>query len=831
MASAVCHAWLTPSAVTIRVLAFGVAYLLATRLGFLFPSSHQVIMAIWPASGVALAALLLNPRRLWPALIATQVTWGVAADVMFAGRTFPASMGFVGASTLEAAGCAYLITRVCGDGIRFDRVRELLTLAIAAVFVNGATACIGAATAALSAGDSFWTIYPTWWTSNGLGILLVTPAIVSWRNFHDLFDDGLSHRLIEAVAFWIVWCIGGWLAFNVTATSYPMVPSPYMLSVLLVWPALRIGQRGVTLALVVLAVYGVLSSTIAEGASPLGGTTPHERLLLLQAYLGITGIMGFLLASSWAETKAAEQAARDEQDRLRVLGDRIPDAMVYQVVREPDGTMRFLYLSRGVERLHGVTAEAAMRDADALYGQILPEDRPAVAAAEAESAVTMKGFSVVARFRGADGAVRWMELASTPLHLPDGRLMWDGIEIDITNRKREEAERERLQSQLAQAQKMESIGRLAGGVAHDFNNMLGVIMGHTELVLADLEPGHPLRADIEEISRAAGRSADLTRQLLAFARKQTVLPQVLDLNATVAGMLKMLGRLIGEDINLLWVPGADLWPVCIDPAQLDQILANLCVNARDAISGVGHVTIRTSMLTMSEDAEDRPQGFVPGSYVVIEVSDDGAGMASDVLAHVFEPFFTTKGVGRGTGLGLSTVFGIVKQNDGYIGIDSAPGRGTTVWIYLPRAEGAGVAPDEARAAETPRGSGQTILLVEDEPALLDLGATVLRRLGYTVLAAGTPGKALRLAKAHVGRIELLITDVVMPEMNGVELAAKVEALAPHARRLFTSGYTADVMAHRGVLDARVQFLQKPFSMQALAMKVRETLDAPPRPKP
>jgi two-component system, cell cycle sensor histidine kinase and response regulator CckA len=395
---------------------------------------------------------------------------------------------------------------------------------------------------------------------------------------------------------------------------------------------------------------------------------------------------------------------------------------------------------------------------------------------------------------------------------------------DITERMREEEEKDALQAQLLQAQKMESVARLAGGVAHDFNNMLSAILGHAELAIMACAPSEPIHADLKAIQESALRSADLIRQLLAFARKQTVAPKVLDINDTVAGMLKMLLRLMGEDMDLVWMPGAGLWSVRIDPSQIDQLLANLCVNARDAIAGVGKVTIETENITFDKAYCATHPGFACGEYVMLAVSDDGCGMSKEVLDRLFEPFFTTKEVGKGTGLGLATVYGIVKQNDGFINVYSEPGKGSTFKIYLPRFAGEGMEPTTESTAETPKGRGETVLLVEDEAAILHLGRKMLEWLGYSVLTAGTPGEALRLAEAHAAEIQLLITDVVMPEMNGRELAKRIDHIKPCLKCLFTSGYTANVIAHHGVLDEGVCFLQKPFSIKEVAFKVREALE-------
>jgi PAS domain S-box-containing protein len=397
------------------------------------------------------------------------------------------------------------------------------------------------------------------------------------------------------------------------------------------------------------------------------------------------------------------------------------------------------------------------------------------------------------------------------------------ITTDITKSKQAEAEKEKLLVQLAQAQKMESVGRLAGGVAHDFNNMLGVILGQTEMALEDEDPATPLYASLQTIQQAAKRSADLTHQLLAFSRKQTVAPKVLDLNETISSMLKMLLRLIGEDIDLAWKPGQELWLIKMDPAQIDQILANLCVNARDAIAGVGKITIETNNVTFDKAYCARHAGFIEGDFVLLAVSDDGCGMNSDTLSHLFEPFFTTKEMGKGTGLGLASIYGAVKQNNGFINVYSEPGHGTRFTIYIPRFTDELVQETEKRKPQAETRGSETILLVEDEPSILKMATIMLERLGYTVIAAPTPNEAIRLAGEYSSRIDLLMTDVVMPRMNGRDLAKSILSIYPNIRLLFMSGYTANVIAHHSVLEEDVHFIQKPFSMNDLAVKIREAL--------
>ncbi|WP_321492356.1 ATP-binding protein [uncultured Desulfobacter sp.] len=396
---------------------------------------------------------------------------------------------------------------------------------------------------------------------------------------------------------------------------------------------------------------------------------------------------------------------------------------------------------------------------------------------------------------------------------------------DTSKQKQAEEKQQKLKSQLIQAQKMESIGRLAGGVAHDFNNMLSIILGNVEIVMEELHSENPYFENLEEIYKAAERSSNLTRQLLAFARKQIIDPKVLNLNDVVSDMLKMLKRLIGEDIDLTWQPSDSLKPVKMDPSQVDQIMANLCVNARDAIKSVGKVTIETdNVFFNNEYCREHPE-FKPGEYVMIAVSDDGIGMDKNTVRNIFEPFFTTKEIGEGNGLGLATIFGIVKQNNGFINVYSEPGEGTTFKIYLPPYhQSASTANDHLKEESAPTGT-ERILIVEDELSILKMTQVILQRLGYRVIIASSPVDAIkRIEKSHFNEIDLLITDVVMPEMNGKELAAKMKSLYPNLKCLFMSGYTANVIAHHGVLESGVHFINKPFSKHSLAKKVREVLD-------
>jgi PAS domain S-box-containing protein len=419
----------------------------------------------------------------------------------------------------------------------------------------------------------------------------------------------------------------------------------------------------------------------------------------------------------------------------------------------------------------------------------------------------------------ATGVTRWFQTIKVPLSLPghDVRMML-GVGTDITPRRQ-------LEEQLRQSQKMEAVGRLAGGIAHDFNNVLTAILGYSQMLLADLPEGDGRREDVQEIEQAANRAATLTRQLLAFSRRQVLQPQVLDLNALVENLDKFLRRLIGEDIDLRVSPAPDLWLVSADSGQVEQVIMNLAVNSRDAMPTGGKLTLETANVVLDAAYAQRHIAVTPGEYVMLAVSDTGTGMDEETQARIFEPFFTTKGSSQGTGLGLSTVYGIVKQSGGNIWVYSEPGRGTTFKIYLPRETRSGIVARAARPETTDLRGTETILLAEDEDAVRALAAKVLRGLGYRVLDARIGREAAEIAAAHPDDIDLLLTDVVMPEYSGGELARMLQQTRPGLKVLYMSGYTDEAIIHHGLLASNIAYLQKPFTPDALATKVREVLSS------
>ena len=565
------------------------------------------------------------------------------------------------------------------------------------------------------------------------------------------------------------------------------------------------------------ALAGEVSSSERDPYERADGTVEWTRWECRPWYGANGSIDGIIVYTEViTERVQAEEALRKSEEKFKNLVETISD-----VIFEVDAQGTVTYVSPSGLKIWGGTMNDVVGKNFIEF--VHPDDREQLVNRFVE---LQQGIErpMIYRFVDPSGRILWGRSNSTPIW-ENGRFAGArGTLMDITAQKEAEAEKEKLQQKLLQAQKMESVGRLAGGVAHDFNNMLSVILGYTEMALEQVDPGQPLHSGLQEIQKAARRSADITRQLLAFARKQTIAPKVLDLNATVEGMLKMLRRLIGEDIDLVWQPATDLWPVRMDPSQVDQIMANLCVNARDAIEGVGRITIQTGKMTLTDADCNKRQECVPGDFVWLTFSDDGCGMDPQTLTNLFEPFFTTKDVDKGTGLGLATVYGIVKQNNGFITVESQPGRGTTFKIHLPRHEAAPplvLSKDPAAADALGK---ETLLLVEDEPTILRMTTMMLQRLGYRVLPADNPEHAIAKAAEHPDKIHLLITDVVMPGMNGRELSARLRERHPEIKVLFMSGYTADVIAHRGVLDEGVRFIQKPFSKKDLAAKVREVLE-------
>ncbi len=519
-----------------------------------------------------------------------------------------------------------------------------------------------------------------------------------------------------------------------------------------------------------------------------------------------------LLSREQAMRATAELAEQRFRDLVQSL-----DAIVWEADAE---TWQFTFVNQRAEALLGYPVERWLAEPAFWINLIHPEDRAQVISLYQAATGDDRNHAFEHRAVAADGCVVW--LRDIVRAIPDAQgcvRQLRGLLVDITEHKR-------LEAQFLQAQKIESIGRLAGGMAHDFNNLLTAIIGYVDFALLDLAPESQVCTDMQEIRKTAERAASLTHQLLAFARKQIFELQIVNLNDLILDVDKLLRRLIGEDIQLVTLPASNLHPVKVDRGQIEQVLLNLAVNARDAMPHGGELIIETANVFLDQAYARQHVDVAPGDYVMLTVSDTGTGMAEAVQQHLFEPFFTTKEPERGTGLGLATCYGIVKQHGGHLWVYSEVGQGTTFKVYLPCvATGAGLQPVHADDGVMPRGI-ETILLVEDEPVVRALAARMLREHGYTVLEAANGEEALRVAQAQTGlAIQLLLTDVVMPHIGGRDVAARLQALHPTLRVVFASGYTDDVVVHRGILDPGVAFLQKPYAPAALARKVREVLDS------
>ncbi|MGB8322290.1 MAG: ATP-binding protein, partial [Candidatus Acidiferrum sp.] len=512
----------------------------------------------------------------------------------------------------------------------------------------------------------------------------------------------------------------------------------------------------------------------------------------------------------------AEKFREEAEAKYRTLVEQVA-AISYIAELGVEG--QWLYVSPQVEMMFGISVDDWLANSRKWMRHVHPEDHLVVEAAE-EASKRGERFQAEYRVIRQDGRVIWVSDTAVVVPGSDSHPLMEGIIVDITERKQFEA-------QLQQARRMEAVGRLAGGIAHDFNNLLTIIKGYTELALMRAKGLPELKTDIERIEDASERASGLVRQLLAFSRRQVLQPKVLDLNSIVIGLDKLLRRLMDEDIEMLTVADAPVGAIKADPGQIEQVIMNLVVNARDAMPDGGRLIVETANVELDAGYARDHATVRPGRYVMLAVSDTGTGMSAETVVHIFEPFYTTKESGRGTGLGLSTVYGIVKQSGGYIWVYSELRRGTTFKVYLPRVDEAVETLPAAKATPQDRVKmgTETVLLVEDEPDLRELTRTVLAAKGYTVVEARNAEEAERLAESNGAKIHLLLTDVIMPGISGRELAKRILARQPSMRVLYMSGYTYNVIAQGGTLERGVSFLQKPFTPSGLVEKVRDVLDA------
>ena len=717
---------------------------------------------------------------------------------------------------MDEDGQKSLWQRLVGPSARIQGAEERVAARLMAVLM---LAHVAAITLGLALGDLFWrrtvgtTIFNGW---DAFGVVACTGLIA------------VSFLLVRAGRY------RTGVVLYLACTSAMPLTVPFLGAAHYEIALLAAGIMPVLIAAIALShrwVLGVLASIVAIGMVELVAIPMPPRLATtgfgMIIVVLVSGVLVLVLRRHQAALSrirlrtmhANEHAARRSERHYRTLFETVSDG-IFLVNRDE----KVIEVNRAACRQLGYTREELL--GMTLRQIVPPEEHEHMA--EFQRAVAAKGFQrVEATDVRKDGSTYPVELTVSMTEV-EGAPAFMAVARDVTERRRAEADRRRLEEQLQHAVKMESIGRLAGGVAHDFNNLLTVILGNLELANDLLGSNDGVQELLGEVRAAALSAAGLTRQLLAFSRKQIVEPRLVDMNELIARMHRMLARLIGEDIELRTLPCQDLATVKIDPGLAEQVLVNLAVNARDAMVGGGVLVIETAIVTLDEEYKRSHPMVEPGPYVRLAISDTGCGMSDEVRQHLFEPFFTTKPRGQGTGLGLATIYGAIRQSNGHVEVYSEVGKGTTFKIYLPAESGA---PESLTPTLGPRpvtGGSETVLVVEDDERVRNVATKVLRNAGYRVLSASNGEDALGLASDDGQPIHLLLTDVVMPGMNGRQLAERLAQLHPETITLFTSGYTDNIIAHHGVLERGIEFLSKPYALEALTRRVREMLDKTPR---
>jgi PAS domain S-box-containing protein len=777
------------------------SYAIAGRLGFTASAVHPVVSSAWPPSGIALAALMLMGLRFWPA-----ITLG-AFIVNFTGGIAPLpAVSIAIGNTLEAVVAVWLLNTVVGFRPSLERLRDVLALAVIGPACAMISATVGTFTLTLSGsatGLQTATVWFAWLSGDTIGILIVTPAVLTWAT--EKWPRLTVRNVAEASLLGAI-LLGFTVALFQSQFSYV-----YAIFPVTIWAAIRFGPRGASTASFILAALAVWYTVHRTG--PFADSTSVNNLFELQTFIVVVTLTSLILAAVIKEQQTSEAALQRSRQQHR---DIVEFASVGVIQSDPDGTILLANpaLARilgydGPEQLIGRnTLEAVYLDPDQRAGFVSRFELPEAATAEMQ-------------WKRKDGSPIWVDIHGRAVRdASGGTPYFEGFVYDLTGRKS-------LEGQFRQAQKMEAVGRLAGGVAHDFNNLLTVIGSCTAFILADPTLPEEHRKDLEEVKKATDRATSLTRQLLAFGRTQVLRPATLDLNERLAELHPMLKRLFETTIEIRMEPGTGLWPVRADPTQIEQVLLNLALNARDAMPEGGHLTFSTENVIVAPDhaGPDREYVMKPGEYVVLKVCDTGVGMDAETQRKIFEPFFTTKEIGKGTGLGLATAYGIVKQSGGYIKVCSSPGSGTEFRIFLPRTDAA-IA--EKPVASERRNDGPvtaTVLVVEDEAAVRQALQRLLTAEGYAVFIASNGAEALEIFASRKDEIDLLITDIVMPAMSGRALADKCCLMRQSLKVIYVSGYTRDSLLSQQTFADGTQLIEKPFTRETVLARIAEVLAA------
>jgi PAS domain S-box-containing protein len=797
----------------VGVVLLAALYAAAAWVGLRYVTIGHSVSLVWPSAGIAFAALVLLGPRYWP---------GVALGAFAANASTPvplaAAIGIAAGNTLEALLAAYLLRRVAGSRPQLEdplQARTLLLIAIPTGAIVAALVGVGAllATGALGSLAAAHAL-ASWWAGDALGMIVVAPVLFSW-SAHPRIRD--TRRLLEVVALVVGTAAAADLGLlrGVELELLQQVEYTYLLFPFVVWAAVRFGPRGASLVTLVVATVAVWHT--ARGGGPFLVASTGGTLFAVACYLLVLGVTGVVVGSAvWSERDRATQALQRSEERLHLALDSARLGIWYWSVET-----NALVWDDNLRAIYGLRPDEAMSSYEHFIARVHADDREYVSQMVGRTLESGDALDYEFRILLPDGRVRWIADQGKVGRDAGGRPRYlTGVCMDVT-------ERRSAEERLRQSHRMESVGRLAGGVAHETNNQMSVVLVAADFILRRTDVPEAARADVEHIRKAAERTSAVTAQLLAFSRRQILRPVALDLSALVRNWEGVLRRTMGEDCTVVLRTAPSPAPIRADPGQLEQVLLNLALNARDAMPQGGTLTVETFAAEIEDEYLRRRPGVSvrPGAYVVLAVSDTGHGMGPETLAHAFEPFFTTKGVGHGTGLGLSTVYGIVKQSEGYVWGYSEPGQGSTFKVYLPVARthvGA-----EAPEAEPPRiaGRGESVLLVEDDAAVRRMTRRALEEGGYRVLEAATGREALKLLESSVGPVGLVLTDVVMPGMSGRELADQVAILRPGTPVLFTSGYTDGEIVRRGLLDPAAAFIQKPFGPDAIVRIVRERVQA------
>ena len=802
----------------VALLGVAIAYAAAAEMGLAIPFPVGTLAPFWPPAAVSLTMLLLFGAELFPAVFLADI----AVSLL---HHYPTrlSLAIAAANTIEPLVGVALIRWIGGFSPDLRRLRDVAVLIL----------CGGVA--GTTAGAVCWVIFRAiafgipmasqahagfmWIRGDFVSIVLLSPLLLVWsRPFSSLLPP---RRFAEATIAFASLVIVNALVFSkpelATSSVYAV---EHMAVPFVIWLALRFDTHGATLGAYTTAMMAARNTILGNGPFAL------EGLFGLHVFLAVLSVTALIIAASICEHRQLETTLRHREEQLagseKRYRDLFENAEDFIVTLDLSG--RFTSANHAVLRSSGYMREELLQKT---FLDVVAPASAELAWSSFKDVLAGKKRTQNMHFEMMceDGRTLWVEVNSRVIKQGQATIGIQSIGRDVTWRKR-------MEQELLQAQKMDALGRLAGGVAHDFNNLLGVILGYSDLMLTESPVDEMLRQRIAEIRKAGRRAAEVTRQLLAFSRKQILQSKVVEVDSIVKDTTSMLLRLLGEDIELITRPASAPTRVFTDPAQMQQLIINLAINARDAMPKGGKLILETSTVELeagecdaiSKQMSDRRVLVRPGLYVVLVVTDTGLGMDEETRSRIFEPFFTTKPLGEGTGLGLSTVYGFVKQCGGYIWVYSEPGHGTTFKIYLPLVDrhAQTVEPEEPR--NLPRGS-ETILLVEDEQSLRELNGQLMRTLGYTVIEAAYGPQALELASAHAEKIDLLLTDVVMPGMSGRELAERLSLSRPETKVLYMSGYTDNMIVHHGVLQPGIAFLQKPFTRDILAGKLREVLNS------